>query len=150
MSAAGHEPPSPTGEAPRPGSSPSPTSDRPVPAAEAPAGASQWRAADGAWPLPRAVLVLLGGAGAVVVTAGLRSAAGIVGPAFLALTIAITIHPLLAWLQRRRVPGWLAVVLTMLVAYAALLAMAAALVLAVARLIAPVHKGAQDDPDGER
>ena len=79
------------------------------------------------------MLVLLGGAGAVVV-AGLRGAAGIVGPAFLALTIAITIHPLLAWLQRRRVPGWLAVALTMLVAYAALLAMAAALVLSVARL----------------
>jgi len=103
MPAAGHEPPSRTGEAlARPGSSPSPTSDRPVPAAEAPAGTARRLAADGAWPLPRAVLVLLGGAGAVVVTAGLRSAAGIVGPAFLALTIAITIHPLLAWLQRRR------------------------------------------------
>jgi AI-2 transport protein TqsA len=133
--AAGHEPTSRTGDAlAMPGSSPSPTSDRPVPAAEAPAGASRRRAADGGCPLPRAVLVLLGGAGAVVVAAGLRGAAGIVGPAFLALTIEITIHPLLAWLQRRRVPGWLAVALTMLVAYAALLAMAAALVLAAARL----------------
>ena len=135
MPAAGHEPTSRTGDAPAgPESSPSPTSDRPVPEAEAPAGASRGLAADGGWPLPRAVVVLLGGAGAVVVTAGLRSAAGIVGPAFLAVTIAITIHPLLAWLRRRRVPGWLAVALTMLVAYAALLAMAAALVLAVARL----------------
>ncbi|HXQ56902.1 MAG TPA: AI-2E family transporter [Actinomycetes bacterium] len=134
MAAAGHEPTSRTGEAPaRPGLSPSPTADQPVPAAEAPTGASRSLAADGAWPLPRAVLVLLGGAGAVAVTAGLRSAAGIVGPAFLALTIAITIHPLLAWLQRR-VPGWLAVALTMLVTYAALLAMAGALVLAAARL----------------
>ena len=122
MPAAGHEPPSRTGQAlARPGSSPSPTSDRPVPAAEAPAGTSRRLAADGAWPLPRAMLVLLGGAGAVVVTAGLHSAAGIVGPAFLALTIAITIHPLLVWLRRRHVPGWLAVALTMLVAYAALL-----------------------------
>ena len=135
MPAAGHEPTSRTGEAPAgPGSSPSPTADRPAPAAEAPAGASRSLAADGGGSLPRAVLVLLGGAGAVVVAAGLRGAAGIVGPAFLALTIAITIHPLLAWLRRRRVPGWLAVALTMLVAYAALLAMAAALVLAVARL----------------
>ena len=72
------------------------------------------------WPLPRAVLVLLGVAGAVVAAAGLRSAAGIVGPAFLALTIVITIHPLLAWLQRHHLPGWLAVTLTMLVTYAAL------------------------------
>jgi AI-2 transport protein TqsA len=135
MPAAGHEPTSRTGQAPaRPGSSPSPTSDRPAPAAEAPAGAARGLAADGGGPLPRGVLVLLGGAGAVVVAAGLRGAAGIVGPAFLALTIAITIQPLLAWLRRRRVPGWLAVTLTMLVAYAALLAMAAALVLAVARL----------------
>jgi AI-2 transport protein TqsA len=135
MPATGHEPTSRTGDAPaRPESSPPPTADRPVPGAEAPAGASRSLVADGGWPLPRALLVLLGGAGAVVMTAGLRSAAGIVGPAFLALTIAITIHPLLAWLRRRRVPGWLAVALTMLVAYAALLALAAALVLAVARL----------------
>ena len=81
------------------------------------------------WPLPRAVLVLLGVAGAVVAAAGLRSAAGIVGPAFLALTIVITIHPLLAWLQRHHLPGWLAVTLTMLVTYAALLSLAAALAL---------------------
>jgi predicted PurR-regulated permease PerM len=86
------------------------------------------------WPLPRAVLVLLGVAGAVVAAAGLRSAAGIVGPAFLALTIVITIHPLLAWLQRHHLPGWLAVTLTILVTYAALLSLAAALALSVARL----------------
>lgn len=84
--------------------------------------------------LPHGLLVLLSMAGAVVAVAGLRSASGIVGPAFLALMIAITIHPLLAWLQRHRVPGWLAVVLTMLVAYASLVALAAALVFSVARL----------------
>jgi predicted PurR-regulated permease PerM len=84
--------------------------------------------------LPRGVLVLLSMAGVVVAVAGLRSASGIVGPAFLALMIVITIHPLLAWLQRHRVPGWLAVVLTMLVAYVSLVALAAALVFSVARL----------------
>jgi AI-2 transport protein TqsA len=109
-------------------------SDRPVPAAEATAGASRGPAAERGWPLPRAVLVLLGVAGAVVAAAGLRSAAGIVGPAFLALTIVITIHPLLAWLQRHHLPGWLAVTLTILVTYAALLSLAAALALSVARL----------------
>ena len=104
-------------------------------AVEAPAqGAPRSREADPALALPRGVLVLLSMAGVVVAVAGLRSASGIVGPAFLALTIAITIHPLLAWLQRRRVPGWLAVVLTMLVAYTSLLALAAALVFSVARL----------------
>jgi AI-2 transport protein TqsA len=110
-------------------------SDQPVPPAEASSGALRRPAAERGWPLPRAVLVLLGMAGAVVVAAGLRGAAGIVGPAFLALTIVITIHPLLAWLQQRHhLPGWLAVTLTMLVTYAALLSLAAALALAVARL----------------
>jgi AI-2 transport protein TqsA len=116
-------------------SSPSPEPDRPVSAVEAPTpGAPRSRAADRALALPRGLLVLLSIAGAVVAVAGLRSASGIVGPAFLALMIVITIHPLLAWLQRHRVPGWLAVAITMLVAYASLVALAAALVFSVARL----------------
>jgi AI-2 transport protein TqsA len=116
-------------------SSPSPEPDRPVSAVEARAlGAPRSREADRALALPRGLLVLLSMAGAVVAVAGLRSAFGIVGPAFLALMIVITIHPLLAWLQRHRLPGWLAVVLTMLVAYVSLVALAAALVFSVARL----------------
>ncbi|HEV2927915.1 MAG TPA: hypothetical protein VGW74_04415, partial [Propionibacteriaceae bacterium] len=116
-------------------SSPSPEPDRPVSAAEAPAPeAPRARAADRALGLPRGLLVLLSMAGVVVAVAGLRSASGIVGPAFLALILVITIHPLLAWLQRHRLPGWLAVALTMLVAYTSLVALAAALVFSVARL----------------
>ena len=116
-------------------SSPSPVPDRPVSAVEAPAqGVPRSREADRALALPRGLLVLLSMAGVVVAVAGLRSASGIVGPAFLALMIVITIHPLLAWLQRHRVPGWLAVFLTMLVAYTSLVALAAALVFSVARL----------------
>jgi AI-2 transport protein TqsA len=118
-----------------PSTSPSPEPDRPVSAVEAPAqGAPRMREADRALALPRGLLVLLSIAGVVVAVAGLRSASGIVGPAFLALMIVITIHPLLAWLQRHRVPGWLAVVLTMLVAYTSLVALAAAMVFSVARL----------------
>jgi AI-2 transport protein TqsA len=109
-----------------PSTSPSPEPDRPVSAVEAPAqGAPRMREADRTLALPRGLLVLLSVAGVVVAVAGLRSASGIVGPAFLALMIVITIHPLLAWLQRHRVPGWLAVVLTMLVAYTSLVALAA-------------------------
>ena len=115
--------------------SPSPEPDRPVSAVEAPEpGVWRSRAADRALALPHGLLVLLRMAGVVVAVAGLRSAYGIVGSAFLALMIVITIHPLLAWLLRHRVPGWLAVVLTMLVASASLLALAAALVFSVARL----------------
>jgi AI-2 transport protein TqsA len=116
-------------------STPSPEPDRPVSAVEARAlRTPRSREADRALALPRGLLVLLTMAGAVVAVAGLRSASGIVGPAFLALMIVITIHPLLAWLQRHRVPGWLAVVLTMLVAYTSLVVLAAALVFSVARL----------------
>jgi AI-2 transport protein TqsA len=118
-----------------PTSSPSPEPDPPVSAVEAPApGPARSRAADRALAPPRGLLVLLSMAGVVVAVAGLRSASGIVGPAFLALILVITIHPLLAWLQRQRVPGWLAVALTMLVAYTSLVALAAALVFSVARL----------------
>jgi AI-2 transport protein TqsA len=115
--------------------SPSPEPDRPVSAVTARGqGAHRSQEADRALALPRGLLVLLSMAGVVVAVAGLRSASGIVGPAFLALMIVITIHPLLAWLQRHRVPGWLAIVLTMLVAYTSLVALAAALVFSVARL----------------
>lgn len=43
---------------------------------------------------PRAVVLLWGGAGAVIVVAGLRSAAGLVAPLMLALVITITVQPL--------------------------------------------------------
>ncbi len=116
-------------------SSPSPEPDRPVSTVEATApGDARSRGDDRALALPRGLLVLLSMAGVVVAVAGLRSAPGIVGPAFLALILVITIHPLLAWLQRHRVPGWLAVALTMLVAYTSLVALAAALAFSVARL----------------
>ena len=116
-------------------STPSPSPDPSVSAVEAPAPApSRLPGADRSSPLPRGLLVLLTAAGAVVTVAGLRAASGIVGPAFLALVIVITIHPLLAWLQRHRVPSWLAVVLTMVCAYALILALAGALVFSAARL----------------
>ncbi len=119
-----------------PTSSPSPAPDRRGSEVEAPtSGASRWLEAAQAWRLPRGLVVLLATAGAVVSAAGLHSAADIVGPAFLALTIAITVHPLLAWLQRHSVPSWLAVGLTGLTTYAALLALAAALAVSTARLV---------------
>jgi AI-2 transport protein TqsA len=116
---------------------PSPSPDPPAPAVEASApGPSRSPGADRPSPMPRGLLVLLTAAGAVAAVAGLRAASGIVGPAFLALVIVVTIHPLLAWLQRHRVPSWLAVVLTMVCAYAIILALAGALVFSAARLAA--------------
>ncbi len=85
-------------------------------------------------PLPRGVVVLLGAASAVVVLAGMRGAADIVGPGLLALVIVITVSPMQQWLRRHRVPAWLASTLTMVVVYGVLLALAAALAWSVARL----------------
>ena len=61
------------------------------------------------WALPRAVVVLLGLAGGVVVIAGMKSVAGIIGPTFLALILTVAVHPLHNWLRRKGYPpgsGW--------------------------------------------
>ncbi|MBA2508548.1 MAG: AI-2E family transporter, partial [Nocardioidaceae bacterium] len=41
------------------------------------------------WPLPRGLMILLGAAALVITVAGIRSAAGIIGPTFLALVLTI-------------------------------------------------------------
>jgi predicted PurR-regulated permease PerM len=66
--------------------------------------------------------------------AGLRGAAGILGPVFLALMVTIAVHPMLGWARRRGIPGWLAVVATLATVYVGLLALAGSLAVSVARL----------------
>ena len=78
--------------------------------------------------------LLLGLASAVVVIAGLRAFSSTLGPAFFALVIVITLHPVQSWLQRRRVPSWLSVVALVIAIYALLLGVVAALGLSLARL----------------
>ncbi len=58
---------------------------------------------------------LLMGASFVIVVAGLREGAGILLPFALALFLAVMSMPLMFWLQLRRVPAPLAIMLTMLV-----------------------------------
>jgi predicted PurR-regulated permease PerM len=91
-------------------------------------------AAGGSWSVPRGFIVLLGSAGAVVLVAGLRATAGIVGPVFLGLVLTIAAAPLRGRLRRIGVPPWLATLLTLLAAYLVLVALAGALALSVARL----------------
>ncbi len=81
--------------------------------------------------LPPPVVTLLGLAAAVVVLGGVRAAQGLAGPIFLAFVLSIAVYPLQAWLRRVRVPGWLALTVTVLVTYAALTAFAGALTLSV-------------------
>ncbi|MDI6105237.1 AI-2E family transporter [Actinoplanes sp. NEAU-A12] len=84
---------------------------------------------------PRGVLVLLGSACAVVVVAGLRGVAELVGPVFLALMLAVTVSPLTAWLRRRGAPAWLALTVTVTTVYLGLFALGGALAISVARLV---------------
>jgi AI-2 transport protein TqsA len=85
--------------------------------------------------LPRGVIVLLGTACTVVVVAGMRGVAELIGPVFLALMLTVTVSPLTYWLRRRGVPVWLAATVTVVVVYAGLFALGAALAVSVARLI---------------
>jgi AI-2 transport protein TqsA len=67
--------------------------------------------------LPRSLVILLGAGAAVLVLAGVRSIAWLIGPAFLALIVVIAMYPVQAWLRRRRWPEWLTtLVLVILVA----------------------------------
>jgi AI-2 transport protein TqsA len=84
--------------------------------------------------LPRVAVVLLITASAVVVIAGLRGAAGIVGPAFLALVLTIVAHPAQTYAQRRGWPGWTGIAMGISIAYSLILGLTLALLASLARL----------------
>jgi predicted PurR-regulated permease PerM len=86
-------------------------------------------------PLTRPLVILLGMASLVVATAGVRAFRDTLGPAFLALVLVVTVHPLQARLRRRGVPGWIGVAVVMAAIYAILAGLLAALVVSVARLV---------------
>ena len=85
--------------------------------------------------LPRGVIVLLGCATLVVVVAGLRGVADIVGPVFLALMLTVTVSPLTGWLRGRGVPVWLATTAAIFTTYAILAVLGGALVISMYRLV---------------
>ena len=74
-------------------------------------------------------------AGLIVIGAGLRSIANIVGPLFLVITLVITVAPLRNFLVRRRWPSWLASVVSLLTIYALLVLILGSVAFAVARLV---------------
>jgi AI-2 transport protein TqsA len=84
--------------------------------------------------LPRGIIVLLGMAAVVVVLAGIRSIAWLIGPAFLALIIVIAVAPVLGWMRRHNWPGWLSTLVLVLLVYAVLLVMVAVIIVSIARL----------------
>ena len=96
--------------------------------------------------LPRGLLVLFGLALSVIVVAGMKGAAGIIGPAFLALVLTITVHPLRIWLDRL-MPSWAASLVCILAVYFLILGLAVSLVLATARFatLLPEYENEFDD-----
>jgi len=63
----------------------------------------------------RLVIYLVGGAAIFVILFGIRGLASVINPILLALVITITVLPIPGRLTRRGMPGWLALVLTILV-----------------------------------
>jgi predicted PurR-regulated permease PerM len=78
-------------------------------------------------------ILVLGGL--IVIGAGLRSTANIIGPVFLVITLVITVSPLRGFLVRRRWPSWLASVASLLAIYALLAMILGSVVFAVVRLV---------------
>ncbi|GIH29693.1 AI-2E family transporter [Acrocarpospora phusangensis] len=84
--------------------------------------------------VPRALIVLLCAAGAVITLAGIQAVGSILGPVVLALVLVIAVSPLRDWLRRRHAPTWVMVLVPLLVVLLVLLGMVAILTLAAAQL----------------
>jgi AI-2 transport protein TqsA len=89
----------------------------------------------GSYAFPRGLIVLLSAAAAVIALAGMRAAAGILGPVFLALMLTVTATPLSGWLRRKGAPAWAAVTATVAATYLIVIALAAAVAVSVTQLI---------------
>ncbi|WP_374927972.1 AI-2E family transporter [Kytococcus sedentarius] len=116
--------------------------DRPAPATghedrPAPASASEDQPGTGRGPAHpiSPVMALVGVAALVIIGAGIRSQASMLGPMFLALTLVITAYPMVTWMRRHKVPGPLATLASLVAIYAVLAAIAWSMVWSVLRLV---------------
>ena len=86
------------------------------------------------------IVVMIGLAAATVVLLGLREVASVVGPVFLAFTLALTFMPVSAALRRRGVSAGLSQAAALLAALATIGAIVAALVLSIAQMTTELPK----------
>ncbi|MEV0150199.1 MULTISPECIES: AI-2E family transporter [unclassified Nonomuraea] len=84
--------------------------------------------------VPRALIVLLGIAGAVIALFGMREVSSILGPVVLALVLVIAVSPVRRWLKRHGAPGWSQVLLPFLIVVLVLLGMVAVATYSVTQL----------------
>jgi predicted PurR-regulated permease PerM len=84
--------------------------------------------------IPRALVILIGAAAAVVVVAGIQATAWLIGPTFMALIVVIAVAPVQGWLRRRGWPGWATTLVVVLLVYAIMIGLALGVIISVARL----------------
>jgi AI-2 transport protein TqsA len=79
--------------------------------------------------LPRGLIILLGVAAALGAALAMKQFANILGPVFLALVLSIAVHPIRRMADRRHLPAWLGIILSLLAVYAIVLGLFAILVI---------------------
>ncbi|GLX98012.1 AI-2E family transporter [Herbidospora sp. NBRC 101105] len=91
--------------------------------------------------LPRALVVLLTAAAAVVTLAGIQAVGSIAGPVMLALVLVVAVAPIRGLLERKGAPTWLQVAVPFLVVLLVLAGMLAIVAVAATQLatIAPTY-----------
>ena len=85
------------------------------------------------WPF--GLLFLLGVAALVVSFAGLKTMASVIGPTFLALSLVIAVRPIREWLVKKRVPTFLAAMITLLILIGLLVTLIGSLTYSVFALV---------------
>jgi len=90
--------------------------------------------------LPAGVVLLIGAAAAVIAVAGIRSMSSLAGSVLLALVLTVSVLPVGRWALRRGWPGWAAVTLTILSAYAILAVLIGGLALSIVQLVATLPR----------
>lgn len=84
--------------------------------------------------VPRALIILVGIAGALIILFALREVSSIVGPFILALVLVIAVSPVRDWLARHRLPVWVQVTLPFLILVLVLVSMAGVLAVSAIQL----------------
>ena len=100
---------------------------------DTPASAAEDREAPAERLQGEAIVIIV--AGLAVSCAGIYFARALIGPAFFALTLVITVRPLVSWASRHHVPRSISAVGAILLIYAFVLMMFAALGIAIAQLV---------------
>ncbi|MDO4916957.1 MAG: AI-2E family transporter [Rothia sp. (in: high G+C Gram-positive bacteria)] len=85
------------------------------------------------WPF--GLLFLIGVGALVVAFAGLKTMASVIGPTFLAISLVIAVRPIREWLVKKRVPTFLAAMITLVILLGLLIALIGSLTYSVYALV---------------